>query len=139
MNKIFTLFFSLLILTSCTSTSKVSKSGFSEMGLVSEFITLMVNNAAPAGMMKYISPSYLKENNINKADYKVNTYAPVDFRIENYINGMVFAKIWGNNRSWVHRLTFMVVKEEGKLYLKPGKHYDKVIDPWHRAETYLVE
>ena len=126
-------------LISCTTSSKVSKSGFSEIDYVSGFINLMMHNADQPSLMNYISPEYMKENNLNRADYKVNTYSPVDFRIENYINGRVYVKIWGENRSWVHRLTFQVVKENGKLYLKPGKHTESKIDPWYRAETYLVE
>jgi len=99
----------------------------------------MIDNPDHADLMKYISPSYIAENNLNKTEYKVTLYTPVDFRIENYINGMVFTKIWGKERKWVHRLTFMVVKENGKLYVKPGKHDTQFIDPWYRVEKYLVE
>ncbi len=89
-------------------------------------------------MRLYIAPSYFKKHRLDPFEYKVNAYSPVGYSIESVDpSGKVVALIWGEDRGWVHELTFKVVKEDGLLYLMPGKHHESVsyVDPWYSART----
>lgn len=89
-------------------------------------------------MRLYIAPSYYKKNDIDPFVYLVNAYSPSGFSIESVDgNGVVKAKIWGSDRSWVHELTFKVVEENGLLYVMPGKHHSETeyVDPWYSVRT----
>ncbi|HOY30925.1 MAG TPA: hypothetical protein PKW80_03510 [Bacteroidales bacterium] len=134
---------SLVILFSavnCT-TSKTSKSGDAEKQFVSTFLSYMDHQNIPnqSGMKKCISPSYLKKNGLNIEKYKVNNYTLWGSSIEYYVasDGLVVAKIWGENKNWIHELEFKVVKEDSRLYLMPSKHSDAYIDPWHTVKLYV--
>lgn len=93
-------------------------------------------------MRLYIAPSYYKKFSIDPFVFLVNRYSPVGYSIESVDNrGIVKAKIWGENGSWVHELTFKVVEENGLLYVMPGKHHPETeyVDPWFSARTSITE
>lgn len=109
-----------------------------QKALVDEFLKLMCEDKHDGyALMKYISPEYIDDNDLDEDDYQVNTYYPKDYSIENSKNGNVVTKIWGKNKSWIHKLTFKVVKENGKYYLYPGSHSDSYIDPWYKITTFV--
>ncbi|MHB1277992.1 MAG: hypothetical protein ACYC1Q_06305 [Bacteroidia bacterium] len=93
-------------------------------------------------MRLYIAPSYYKKYSIDPFVFLVNSYSPVGYSIESVDSkGIVKAKIWGEDRGWVHELTFKVVEESGLLYVMPGKHYPETeyVDPWFSVRTSITE
>ncbi len=125
------------------STAKLTKTGDAEKKYVSTFLSYMVQSTGPQykKMMECISPAYIKKNNINTAEYKVDNYTIWGYSVESYSqnDGLVVTKIWGENKKWVHQVTFKLVKENGKLYLEPSKYSDTYIDPWDSVKTYINE
>ena len=123
------------------STTKLSKSGDTEKKFVSTFLSYLNHDTGPQykEMMNCISPSYILLNNINTATYKVNNYAIWGFAIQSYAQRQhrVVVTICGEEKKWVHQLTFKLGKENGKLYLIPSKHSDTYIDPWDDVKTYV--
>jgi ABC-type glycerol-3-phosphate transport system substrate-binding protein len=142
MKKFLLIIFALLI-AGAGVYGQASPSGKKEKKLVEKFLTYMQGEKAPAydKMMKSISKEYIKENNLKVEDYKVDNYTIHGHSIEAYnaATGIVTAKVWGEDRSWVHRLFFKVVKEGGKLYIFPSGHSDAYIFPWWDRETYIKE
>ncbi len=132
----------LVFLVSSCKTTKVSNSSEAEKYVI-KFLSYMDQKDGPKRqeMMDCIAPSYISQNNINIADYKVNNYTIFGFSIESYnaSSGIVVTKVWGEGKKWMHQLDFKVVKEKGSLYLMPSKHSDAYIDPWFVAKTYLKE
>ncbi len=93
-------------------------------------------------MRLYIAPSYYKKYSIDPFVFLVNSYTPFGYSIESVDSkGIVTAKIWGEDRAWVHELTFKVVEENGLLYVMPGKHYPdtEYVDPWFSVRTSITE
>ncbi|MFC1887862.1 hypothetical protein ACFLYK_03535 [Candidatus Cloacimonadota bacterium] len=90
-------------------------------------------------LMNYISPDYISNNYLTVSDYQVNKYYPVDYFIDSYNSdtGMVRARIWGEDKGWIHGLDFKVVWEDGRYYLQPGTHSDSYIDPWYRVDPNI--
>jgi len=109
-----------------------------EKDFVRKFINDMIDDSEEK-MMNYISPDYIRDNYITLSDYEVNAYYPVDFIIDSYNadTGIVKAKIWGEDKGWIHGLDFKVVIENDKFYLYPGSHSDAYIDPWYKVNAYL--
>lgn len=131
----------ILCLLVTASVAQFSKKGDKEKKFIETFLSYMKNQTDYEGMMKSISPNYLSQNGIDTKNYKVDNYFIADFSIEKYDKktGMVTAKIWGVNRTWVHRLIFKLCKEKGNLYIVPSKHNDNYIIPWWEKETYIKE
>lgn len=113
---------------------------------VNEFLTIMTSETRPTNLIDFISPSYMKAAGLNPSEYSVNTYYPKSFVIEqvfpspdltNSVN--VVAMIYGENKGWAHRLTFVVLNEGDKLALFPGSHSldTKYIDPWYKIDEYV--
>ncbi|HOV11757.1 MAG TPA: hypothetical protein PLL90_08340 [Bacteroidales bacterium] len=131
----------LLFSVVACNTTKTSKSGETEKKFVSVFLSYMNHEkAAQQNEMKAcISPTYLKEQGIDITKYKVNNYAIWGYNIDYYsaVDGLVVAKIWGENENWVHQLEFKVVKESGKLYLMPSQLEGIYIDPWYKARLRI--
>lgn len=131
-----------LFLFSCSS-SKLSVSGEAESEFVNGFLKHMVDNTSTASkiLKDYISPTFLKENNIDITSKSVNVYSPDEFGIEKYDRkeGIVTAKIWGKDKDWVHRLHFKVEKIDGKLYLYGKTNNDSYVDPWFSVESFIKE
>ncbi len=113
---------------------------------VNEFLTIMTSEERPATMIDFISPSYMKAAGLNPSEYSVNTYYPKTYVIEqvfpspdltNSVN--VVVAIYGENKAWAHRLTFVVLNEDDKLSFFPGKHATdtKYVDPWYKIDEYV--
>ena len=137
MKKTFILIIFLVIGFSTTLKSQVG--GNKEKQFVAKFLSYMHMERGtnyPA-MMDCISPSYMQENKLEKSNYKVNNYSIWGFTIESYSdsNRVVTAKVYGEKRSWAHRLTFNVVEENGKLYIQPGSHDEQWIHPWLTSDS----
>ena len=131
----------LLFSVLACNTTKTSKTGDAEKQFVSVFLSYMNHGQVSKQneMKACISPAYIKEQGINIASFKINNYSIWGYSIEYYAadEGMVVAKIWGENKNWIHQLDFKVVKESGKLYLMPSQHKDMYIDPWYRAKLRI--
>jgi hypothetical protein len=113
----------------------------SERGLVEEVLQAMVSGKT-LSVSRYIAPGYLRAYGVKGEDYTLNTYSPVSYSIDNQLgNGVFEARIWGDNRSWVHRLYFMVIKDGSSFYLMPGKAPSEYmyIDSWIRVEAGIKE
>lgn len=132
----------LVMLCNACKTTKVTKVSDAE-NYVKTFLGYMDQKEGPKRqeMLDCIAPSYITANNLNTGNYKVNNYAIWGFSIESYepSTGFVITRVWGDGKTWIHELTFKVVKEKGKLYLMPGKHSDAYIDPWFVVKTYVKE
>jgi hypothetical protein len=141
MKKILALIITAFVTLSCNPT-KFSATGDKEKKFVSDFLECMDHGSSPKyeEMMDAISPKYIKEKSINKATYKVDNYTIWGYSIETYNNnGLITAKVWGEDRKWVHLLTFKLSHEGGKLYLIPSEHSDSYISPWWERQTYIKE
>ncbi len=139
MKKILGLLLVSLIMTAC-NTTKFSTGGEKEKKFVDDFLNMMDKDHGPdyTGLMACISPAYLKENNLNPEKYKVDNYSVWGHSIESYTSrGTVVTRIWGENHSWEHELTFQLRKEGGKLYLVPSEHDQNYLSPWSARRTYL--
>ncbi len=132
---------SLVVLVSaCSSTQKLSKKGQSEIQYVEKFIEGM-KDFGDDKLGAFIAPSYLENNKLDLSEYQINTYMPAGYEVKEWDKnaGIATTLIWGEDKGWVHRLTFKVVKESGKMYLYPMKHSDDFIHPWHSVETYIKD
>ncbi|MCD4828505.1 MAG: hypothetical protein K8R90_03630 [Candidatus Cloacimonetes bacterium] len=130
----------LFMVTACGTINKLSRDGVDEQEFVSRFLTLMINNNEnDAEMFVFLAPEYLQSNAIEVDAYQVNSYSPVGFSIEEYdpSTGLITTHIWGEDNSWVHELVFKLVKNEGRLYLMPGRHSDVFVDPWFEVRSYI--
>ena len=114
-----------------------------EAAFVYDFLSIWIDDASNDDkLMEYISPKYLKKNNLNASNYNVNLYYPVNFKIKAYDkeNSIVTVLIWGENKKWIHKLTFKVVREDGKLFLYPSQYTTSMyIYPWTELETNVSE
>jgi len=124
----------LIVLLGSSQAYGQSRSG--QNALVEKVLDNMVNSNTMY-VSSYISPDYLTAHSVSASDYKINTYSPTGYSVdENKGNGVVVARIWGSNRSWVHRLTFIVSYENGSYYFIPGREPStySYIDPWYIVE-----
>jgi len=136
---VFLLFF---VVSACGTSNKLSREGVDEKEFVGTFLTLMMNSFDnDEEMIAYLSPEYLHENGIVLGQYHVNSYSPVGFSIEDYDakTGIVRTNIWGEDKSWVHEVIFKLVKEDGRLFLLPGRHSESFVDPWFEVHSYIQE
>lgn len=142
MSKFPGLIFIALIAVSC-STSKFTAAGDKEKKFVSDFISYMDKDKGPqyTQLMNCISPEYLKDSCTDKAGYKVDNIKNIFGQsIERYSkDGMVDVRIWGQDRIWVHILTFKLSKEKGKLYIVPSSHSNNYITPWWSRQNFVRE
>jgi len=110
---------------------------------VYEFLEIWIDDASNDDkLMNFISPKYLNKNNLNKSEYNVNLYYPVNFKIKSIDkeNSLVTALIWGEDKKWIHKLTFKVVREDGKLYVYPSQYTTSMyIYPWSQLESNVSE
>lgn len=123
------------------SSQAFSQSQNGQNELVEKVLGNMVNGNTMS-VSSYISPAYLKAHGVNSFDYNINTYSPTGFSIDqNKGNGVVVARIWGSNRTWVHRMTFIVTYESGSYYFMPGREPSTYfyIDPWYLVETSIKD
>lgn len=74
MKKLSYLLIVLLFFTSCSSTSKLSKTGKTEISMVEEFLQDMIDDTDDfdAKYRKLIAPSYVKDNQIDVDEYQIN-------------------------------------------------------------------
>ncbi|MBN2571815.1 MAG: hypothetical protein JXA68_06775 [Ignavibacteriales bacterium] len=126
------------ILFNCSGGLELSSDGAPEKQFVSAFLDIMIEEERDYDkMMEFLSPSFIEENSVS--NFKVNSYFPTGYSIDSYSDGVTKAQIWGEEKSWVHLLTFKVVIENEKYYLYPGGASDEWIDPWFEVETYINE
>ncbi len=126
----------------CRVSNYVTGSGNLEKDFVTKFLDYMISDENEDKYKRdLISKGYIDAYDLNIKDFKINTYFPVGYEIESYdpSTGIVSTQVWGEDKGWVHRLTFKIVKENGKMYFYPSRHSDEYIDPWHKAETYINE
>lgn len=123
------------------SSQAFSQSRNGQNALVEKVLDNMVNSNSMS-VSSYISPAYLTAHSVNASEYQVNKYSPSGYSLdENKGNGVVVARIWGSNRSWVHRLTFIVTYENGSYYFMPGREPStyKYVDPWFIVEADIKD
>lgn len=129
-----------LLLICAAQAQGFSSKGAKEKKFIGTLLEYMKAGPDYAGLMNCVSPAYIEKNKINKADYKVDNYSLYGYSFEKYSrDGMVTVKIWGENRGWVHKLSFKLSKEKGKFYVVPSKFENNYITPWWERETYIKE
>jgi len=128
-----------LLAAACGTGSGLSKNGTAEKALVEQFCKGMIDEAEDGELWPMISPKYMADNGLSKSKYNVNVYYPEAYKILSYDakTGLIVSEIAGEG--WAHELTWKVVKEDGKLYLWPGKHTAEYIHPWYEVKTYINE
>ena len=107
---------------------------------VESFCEDMKNRNVSKKFGQYISSPTLKSKNINESEHKINSYSIEGFKITSNSGNTVKAKIWGNDKGWMHELTFKSEKYDGKYYLTTtspsGQGY---VDLWSRARTNISD
>lgn len=128
----------IVLATICTTTLK-SQTGNVEKQFVAKFLSFMHAERGPnyPEMMNCISPNYLKINNLDKSNLKVNNYTIWGFTIVSYseTDSMASAKVYGQKHSWTYILTFKLSKENNRFYILPASHDSQWIHPWWTVET----
>jgi hypothetical protein len=82
-------------------------------------------------MKKYISRTWISENEINLKKYKINTYAPTYYTIYGCGSDFCIAEIGGEK--WAHILVFQFTEENGSYRLVPmgiSTVSNDYIEPW---------
>lgn len=138
------LLISLIALFAMSSSQAFAqKSGKKQIAFVSTFLTYMDHEKGPkyTEMMGCISPEYIKKNNIDVNETKVNNYSVWGYKIMSFDakTNIVVARIWGENKKWMHELTFKILKEGKKMYFDPSEYSDGYIDPWYTVKTYIKD
>lgn len=106
--------------------------------VVQNFLQEMVDGKVSKDLTEYVSSSTRSALGIVNGKHKVNTYAPDGFKIKSGYGNIVRAEIWGNDRSWVHELSFELEKVGGKYYFKSTAPSDyDYINLWYKADTYI--
>jgi hypothetical protein len=117
-----------------SQTANVQPVGIKEKQLVARFLSYMHAERGPnyPEMMNCISPAYIKENTIDRSNYKVNNYTIWGFTIVDYseTESMVTTKVYGQKKAWTYELTFKVSTENGKQYIVPASFDTEWIHPW---------
>lgn len=127
------------------SNTNTNTDNFGEEGkLVGRFLDAIKsgNTSSEDYLKTFLSPNYMRDKGLYDSKYKVNTYTLYGYRLEDVDpqTGKVTAKIWGENKGWIHRLHFIVVKENGSYYLYPSKVSEyNYIYPWVNAETNITD
>jgi uncharacterized protein YacL (UPF0231 family) len=86
---------------------------------------------------KHISNEWLQDNEIQLANYKINSYSPEEYNIVAIYDRYVIATVGGQD--WEHMLIFKFINEDGVYRLIPkgfspaGNDY---IDPWYAVTEY---
>jgi len=108
--------------------------------IVNDFLNYMIDGNQEE-MKKMISPYYKKINSLKQDKYTVNNYGLTGFVIFSYdpSSNLITTHIWGNNQSWVHELTFTLIKEKGKWYIKPSLYDGEWLDPWTNVTPSIHE
>jgi len=128
-----------LMTTGCGGSAKLSTSGKAEVALVEAFVQEQVKYADYGVLWTYISPKYIKEQKLDTTQWMVDRYSPAAAEAAPTTydpkTGTVWAYLFFDDNT-AHCLRFVVVKENGKLYLWPGKRMDDVnyIAAWHGGE-----
>ena len=90
---------------------------------------------------KFLSPSYMNAKGLYTDKYSVNNYTIWGHSNESFntSTGTIKSLIWGENRSWVKRLIFTIVKENGYYYIYPSSiSTNDYIEPWTSLEENVT-
>lgn len=110
------------------------------LNVVRLFLEYMIDGDQD-NMKELISPDFKKKHNLQKKSYRVNNYGLKGFVVFAYDNAkkQFTAHIWGDNKSWVHELTFVVEEIKGKWYIVPSSFDGEWVDPWTSVRSYINE
>lgn len=122
----------LLILTFSGFTQNAEKKK------INQLMTEMMNDDLELKLSDYLSPTYIKSNNLSQETHQLNAYAPVGYKIIDKEKGLFKVKIWGDNHIWIHELFFKVIKENGDYYFQPsGIVSVYYVNPWVRVNSNI--
>lgn len=86
---------------------------------------------------KHISNEWLQDNEIQLANYKINSYSPEEYNIVAIYDRYVVATVGGQD--WEHLLIFKFINEDGVYRLIPkgiSSAENSYIDPWYYVSEY---
>lgn len=107
--------------------------------VVESLLNGMVNfETSNAEMKAHFAPSFANANSIQSERFGVDVYRPEQFMISSVKGNIVTSYIWMKGFSWVHKLRFKTVKENGKTYIMPsGMRNGNIIKPWYSVNTFI--
>ena len=79
---------------------------------------------------QYIDPLFLGKEGLIGDDYFVDAYSLHGYNVESYKDGIVTVLIWGEEKSWMHRLHFKLTKDKAQLFVVPSLYEDQYVTPW---------
>lgn len=105
---------------------------------VAGLLANMVNfDSTNAQLKASFAPSFAKANSIASETKGVDVYRPEHFMIQGVQGNIVTSLIWVEGFSWVHKLRFKTVKEDGRTHVMPSGMRGNIIVPWHSLETFI--
>ncbi len=119
----------IAIVTACSMNRDISQEP--EVRCVTSFMnTMQAHPFTDSLLVLYISPEWLKENELEPKDAMVNAYDPEGFTVKEIDSdtGEVVVVIWGEDHKWQHRLFFKTT-DDGQ-YILPSGLDGKKITPW---------
>ena len=126
-------FLGILLILAFTGTAQQAQKQKIE-SLMSE----MMDNDLQIKLSDYISPSYIKANNLIEGIHQLNAYSPVGYEILKKEDGLHKVKIWGEDKIWIHELFFKLIKENGEYYFQPsGMVSGNYVDPWTKVNSNI--
>lgn len=103
-------------------------------------LSQMVNRTVSDDLLKYISKDDFKKYELEAGKHKINTYSPKGYTLasDNEKTNEVTAYIWGEDKKWIHKLTFKLFKK-GKDYCFEVKRVSKYdyVTVWSDADANL--
>ena len=127
-----------------SNSSSIAPSKYTDVGMMLyDFLETFDHNttAKHADRKKFLSPSYMNAKGLYTDKYSVNNYTIWGHSNESFntSTGTIKSLIWGENRGWVKRLIFTIVKENGYYYIYPSSiSTNDYIEPWTSLEENVT-
>jgi hypothetical protein len=105
---------------------------------VEQLMSEMMDNELDIKLANYVSPSYIKSNNLIEGKHQLNAYSPTGYKITDEENGLFKVEIWGDNKIWIHELFFKLIKEKGSYYFEPsGIESGNYVNLWAKVKSNI--
>lgn len=106
---------------------------------VSYFFYSGVTKKQKAEMLKMLSPKYMRTVPNNGRDVKMNNYRFGNYQIHTATKDKVSLYLWGQSSKYVHEISFDLVVENGRTYIKPNKPISKrnYLTAWAREKMFV--
>jgi len=90
-------------------------------------------------MKKCISPVYLKNEALTGKSWKMNYFSMDGFLVQSYNANSSIAMVyyWDKEKTCISRFQFLIVNEEGQIFIEPSRFEDNYLDPWQVVQTCI--